>query len=158
MRRLIAVFLLVPATVLAYDGERAKNNLAHEFAECGAYYMFVAGAPGLAEDTATGLQKRGEKAAEFSIDLSTPDITRARHELATKTMIRELKGTWDNISIINNKYGYPCNRSHGKPKSSNAILARQEELMSDSLLHGGQPDLRHKAGEGRLALRWGSPK
>ena len=117
MRRLITVFLLAPATVLAYDGERAKNNLAHEFAECGAYYMFVAGAPSLAQDTATGLQKRGEIAAEYSIELSTPDLTRARHELATKTMIRELKGTWDNISIINNKYGYPCIDLMENPKA-----------------------------------------
>ena len=117
MRQLIAVFLLVPVTVLAYDGERAKNNLAHEFAECGAYYMLVAGAPGIAQDMASGLQKRGEKAAEFSIELSSSDVTRARHELAIKTMMRELKGTWDNISIINNKYGYPCIDLMENPKA-----------------------------------------
>lgn len=97
MRQLIAAFLLVPATVLAYDGERAKNNLA--------------------QDTAAGLQKRGEKAAEFSIELSTPDVARARHELAIKTMMRELKDTWDNISIINNKYGYPCIDLMENPKA-----------------------------------------
>lgn len=108
MRQLITALLLIPTLCFAYDGERAKNNLAHEFAECGAYYMLVAGAPGLSPETASGLQKKGEKAAEFSIELSTPDLTRARHELAVKTMMRELKGTWDKISIINNQYGYPC--------------------------------------------------
>jgi len=117
VRQLITAFLLIPAASLAYDGDRAKNNLAHEFAECGAYYMLVAGAPGLAKDTASGLQKHGEKAAEFSIGLSTPDVARARHELATKTMLRELKGTWDNISIINNKYGYACIDLMENPKS-----------------------------------------
>ena len=117
MRQLVALLFFAPATILAYDGERAKSNLAHEFAECGAWYMFVSGAPGLIQETASGLQKRGEKAAEFSIELSTPDVARARHELATKTIMRELKGTWDNISIINNKYAYPCLDLMENPKA-----------------------------------------
>jgi len=108
MRRVLAIALLGPMGVLAYDPDRARTNIAHEFAECAAYFRFVSGAPGLDSNTASGLKKRGEFAGEVSAQFSTPELALARVDLALKALVRETKGSWENISIINNKYGYPC--------------------------------------------------
>ena len=70
--------------------------------------MVASTAPGLDENTVKGLRARFEALLTLSVQLSTEKLTKARYELASKTMMREMDGSWANISIVNNKYGYGC--------------------------------------------------
>jgi len=54
---------------------------------------------------------------EMSLAFSSAELTKARVELATKTMKREMSENWTNFSIINNKYGYPCREVSDDPES-----------------------------------------
>jgi hypothetical protein len=82
--------------------------MAHESAECAAYFMIISGAPGLSTETKDRLLGRGKALVELSVKLTSEKLAQARADLASKTMFRELDGNWGNISILNNKYGYPC--------------------------------------------------
>lgn len=92
----------------AYEPERALVNFSHELAECAAYFLLYSLAPGLDEDTSKELYYRYELSTQAALATSNEDVTKARIELATKTMQRDMKGSWSNMSIINNKYGYTC--------------------------------------------------
>jgi hypothetical protein len=103
----LLIFILTTQTH-AYESEAASNSFAHEAAECSAYFLFASAAPGLGEKTVKGLQSRYEQLLQISVALSSEKLTKARFELAIKTMKREMDENWKNMSIINNKYGYPC--------------------------------------------------
>ena len=95
-------------SAVAYEPDRARVNFAHEMAECAAYFMFVSAAPELDAPIVSGLRDRFNLLMEFSATLSTPELAAARAQLAGKTIAREMQGSWENMSIINNKYGYTC--------------------------------------------------
>lgn len=99
--------VVIPATQ-AYEPERATNNFGHEAAECAAYFLLASTAPNLDATTVAGLHQRFEQLLEISVVSTTPELTKARVQLATETMKREMKGNWSNFSIINQKYGYKC--------------------------------------------------
>jgi len=42
MRFLAFILIIIPSITLAYDEERAKSNLASDYATCSAYYMLMA--------------------------------------------------------------------------------------------------------------------
>ena len=100
--------LLMHQTALAYEPERATNNLAHEAAECSAYFMVVSTAPTLDAQTVAGLRSKFDALLKVSVALSSEKLTKARFELASKGMRRDLDGSWSNLSIVNNTYGYRC--------------------------------------------------
>lgn len=103
---LIVLFWLSPVT--AYEPERAKTNFAHELAECAAYFMLVSKAPGIDKQASQKLWDSGMSLSMLSAQLTSEKLSLARVDLEMKTMKREMEGKWENISIINNKYGYPC--------------------------------------------------
>lgn len=105
---LFLLFLVAPLAAAAYDPERARDNLAHEAAECSAYFMLVSALPGVGEATSKKSREVFGELLNFSIALSNEKITKARFELAQKEMFLELDGKGSNISIVSNKYGYPC--------------------------------------------------
>ena len=105
---MIAAASAVTVNGYAYDSKLAAVNLSHEMAECAAYYLLYSTAPRLDKDTSDKLYERYVALGEASLALSNKDVFTARLELATKTMMREMKSSWSNMSIINNKYGYPC--------------------------------------------------
>ena len=108
VRSILLICLLVPSLALAYEPERARTNMAHEAAECVAYFITVSQAPRLDTETKDHLLGYGKSLIEMSAKLTTEKLAHARADLASKTMLRELDGDWGNISILNNKYGYPC--------------------------------------------------
>ena len=105
---LLLMAILLPVWANAYEPERAQNNLAHELADCGAYFSFVAEAPGLDTNTKDALSQRGVLAMLASAELSSQKLALARYKLALEGMKREMESKWSNISIINSHYGYPC--------------------------------------------------
>ena len=113
MKFFLAVLLgaMLSATSLpsyAYDEARARNNFAHEAAECAAYFLFISFAPGLDPKTSQALNAKARDPLAMSVALTSEELTTARVLLATETMKREMKQNWSNISIVYQKYGYPC--------------------------------------------------
>ena len=108
LRMLLLLFLAAPLSAAAYDPERARDNLAHEAAECSAYFMLVSALPGVDGETSNKSREVFGELLKFSVALSNEKITKARFELAQKGMFLELDGKGSNISIVSNKYGYPC--------------------------------------------------
>jgi hypothetical protein len=103
-----AFSLLLPLPLLAYDADRATNNLAHELADCGAYFSLVAEAPGLDPNTKKGLSERGTLAMASSAKLTSQKLALARFDLALQGMKRDMEGNWSNLSVVNARYGYQC--------------------------------------------------
>lgn len=100
--------LLVSSAAFSYEPDRAVNNFAYEAAECSAYFMFVSAAPALPQETAKGLREKSTALLKISVTFSSEKLTMARFELTVETMKREMDKDWSNLSIVNNKYGYPC--------------------------------------------------
>lgn len=103
-----ALTLLLPLPVSAYDSQRAANNLAHELANCGAYFFLMAEMPGLKEDTKKALTERGAIAMETSTGLTSQKVAWARFSLALEEMRRDMESDWSNVSVVHAKYGYQC--------------------------------------------------
>lgn len=109
MRRTLPLALLVASTwTHAYEPEVARNNFAHEAAECSGYFLFVSTVPSLAADLVKGFRAKYEALFQLSVAASSPELTEARVKLSTETMQREMKFNWSNLSIVNQKYSYPC--------------------------------------------------
>jgi hypothetical protein len=109
MQRILLFFLwATPLSATAYDPERARDNVAHEAAECSAYFMLVSALPGIDEATSKKSREIFGELLNFSVVLSNEKVTKARFELAQKGMFLELDGKGSNIAIVSNKYGYPC--------------------------------------------------
>ena len=123
----ILLGLLLAPVVKAYESERAANNLAHEFAACSAYFALVSQAPGLRQQNAEWYLKASIQAFYMSSGLTSDKLTTARAELETKKMKRDMDNTWDNTSIINNKYGYPCKDLMEKPEERREYWLLKED-------------------------------
>ena len=109
MRLIFSLALLTIAPLAAaYDTERAKDNLAHEATACSAYFMLVSALPGVDEATSNKARQQFSNLLNFSVTLSNEKITKARFELAQKSMFRDLDGKGSNIAIVSNKYVIPC--------------------------------------------------
>ena len=113
----ILIILLWQSSGIAYDSGRAKTNLAHELAQCAAYFMLVSKAPGLDKSTTEKLWDSGISLSVLSAQITSEKLALARVDLEMKTMQREMDSNWKNISIINNEYGYPCQDLTKNPDS-----------------------------------------
>ena len=119
MIRYLSFLLLFPVgSASAYDPERASNNLAHEFAECAAYYSISSEIisrtkPEVAKqiDDAAGLAYMGSKT------LTSKKVTEARVEMAIKSMTKELDNDIANFSILINKYSDNCQEAVTDPEA-----------------------------------------
>jgi hypothetical protein len=115
--RYISVVLLLPiATAYAYEPERALNNLAHELAECAGFYVISqkilqAQEPKLAEQ----MNEAADRALDFSKTLTSEKLTRARTEMAIKSMMKEIDNDAMNYSILLNKYADNCGEAVSDP-------------------------------------------
>jgi hypothetical protein len=105
---LLAGLLATSSIALAYDAERAKDNLAHEATNCSAYFMLVSTLPGVDEAASKKARQQFSNLLDFAVALSNEKITKARFELAEKSMFRDLDGKGSNIAIVSNRYMYPC--------------------------------------------------
>ncbi|MGA3800551.1 hypothetical protein ACPCYX_22705 [Pseudomonas fluorescens] len=117
MVRFIPVVLALPfGAAFAYEPERAVNNLAHELAECAGFYVISeqilkTQEPKLAERS----QVAADNALEYSKALTSEKLTRARTEMAIKSMLKEIDNDGANFSILLNKYADQCGEAVSDP-------------------------------------------
>jgi hypothetical protein len=113
-----AAFVCVPA--LAYDAQRAKVNLAQEYAECAAYFLIAAeGVRKLnsADPLIARLHAAESEALQRSINLSNEKVTGARVHLAIDDLKRQMDYSYSNMAILNAKYGNTCKTGLTNPKA-----------------------------------------
>lgn len=92
------------------------NNLAHELAECAGFYVISAK---VLEPQKPDLAKRSNNAADsalkYSTALTSEKLTRARTEMAIKTMMKDIDNDASNFSILLNKYADQCGETVSDP-------------------------------------------
>jgi hypothetical protein len=115
--RLFCALLLAPLLVHSYEPERARENLASEAAECSAYFMLISGLPGVDAPISGKAREAFSELLKISVALSSEKLTKARLELASEGLFRDLDGKGSNIAIVNNKYGYRCADLLNNPES-----------------------------------------
>lgn len=117
MKKFMAFIIFFFATTAsAYDPELAANNLAHEFASCGAFYILITEAPDLDQNLKEQYENMGMMMLFYSEKLSTEKLAMARAELEMEKMKRDLEGSWNNLSILLNEYAYKCKDLTEKPE------------------------------------------
>lgn len=105
---LLVGVLLAPAAQ-AYEPDQAANNLAHDFAQCAAYYTFVAKGVGPKyAQQAKEAERFTDLALQGSIELSNPKVTKARYEMAVKSMMSDMDNDFKNFSVVINEYSDLC--------------------------------------------------
>lgn len=119
MIRYFSFLLLLPVgSAAAYDPERASNNLAHEFAECAAYYSITSE---IISRTKPEAAKQFDAAAESAYmgarTLTNKKVADARVEMAIKSMSKELDNDISNFSILLNKYSDNCQEAVTDPEA-----------------------------------------
>jgi hypothetical protein len=76
------------APVKAYERERAKNYLAHEFSSCAGYYLLMSNLP---QESKNRSEQISSTAFSASDKLTNENVVQARMELKFKTMKREME-------------------------------------------------------------------
>lgn len=119
MLRYIPFLLVLPAgLVAAYEPERASNNLAHEFAECAAYYSISSKIISRSKpEVAKQIDEAADLALAGSNVLTSEKVTSARVEMAIKSMVKELDNDIANFSILINKYSDTCQEAVSDPEA-----------------------------------------
>jgi len=118
IRNLSFLLLLPVGSASAYDPERASNNLAHEFAECAAYYSISSKIIARTKpEVAKRIDDFAALAFEGSNTLTSEKVTNARVEMAIKSMVKELDNDIANFSILLNKYSDSCGAAINNPEA-----------------------------------------
>ncbi|MHA6180392.1 hypothetical protein [Pseudomonas mohnii] len=115
-RYVFFALLLLACSASAYEPERAINNFAHELAECAGFYVISAKIleaqkPELAERS----NNAADSALEYSKALTSEKLTRARTEMAIKSMMKDIDNDAANFSILLNKYADQCGEAVSDP-------------------------------------------
>lgn len=117
--RYFSFLLLFPVgSASAYDPERASNNLAHEYAECAAYYSISSEIISRTKpEVAKQIDDAADRAYVGSRTLTSKKVTEARVEMAVKSMTKELDNDIANFSILINKYSVNCQEAVTDPEA-----------------------------------------
>lgn len=129
MIRYFSFLLLFPVgSASAYDPERASNNLAHEFAECAAYYSISSEIISRTKpEVAKQIEEAADRAYVGARTLTSKKVTEARVDMAIKSMIKELDNDIANFSILLNKYSDSCGEAITDPEARmNYWLKKQD--------------------------------
>ena len=109
IRALVAVALAaISHAALAYDSERARAYFAQELAECGAWYALVAEAPGVGQIDQIRFRAAGTSLVSTAADLTSERWALDQMEIATTTIRREMRNSWNNYPVVDKKYGRRC--------------------------------------------------
>jgi hypothetical protein len=128
IRLSLALLMLPMHTSLAYEPERATTNLAHELAECAGFYalsvmVFEAQAPELSKKS----KDIAATAFYYSKELTSEKLTRARTEMAVKSMMKEIDNDSANYSILLNKYAEQCSEIVADPTARMGYWLKKED-------------------------------
>ena len=120
------------------DAKEATSEVAFELAECAAYYTIAAAAidvslaPGIEKESPASQAKTAAIAAlHESEQLTSIDVAVARMNLAWRTMIREMDGRSENVSIIAEKYAVPCTDRLAAPERRFAYWLSEKAKLPD---------------------------
>jgi hypothetical protein len=124
----LALLILPIGATLAYEPDRAVTNLAHELAECAGFYtlsvmVFEAQAPELSEKS----KDIAATAFYYSKELTSEKLTRARTEMAVKSMMKEIDNDSANYSILLNKYAEQCSEIVADPTARMDFWLKKED-------------------------------
>lgn len=108
IRALVIVALAASPAAFGYDTERARAYFARELAECGAWYTLVAEAPGLDVTTQIRFRAVGTSLVSTAADISSESWALAQMDVATATIRREMRNSWNNYTVVDKKYGERC--------------------------------------------------
>jgi hypothetical protein len=103
-------FCLLPP-VWGYEKDRAVANLAHDYANCAAYYTFVSQSSPLKEHNPAVSLKYMEVAGfmlQLSTELSNQKVSDARYTSAIDGMYNQIQNIWSNMSILHYQYETTC--------------------------------------------------
>ncbi len=119
--------------------KEATSEVAFELAECAAYYTIAAAA--IDVSLAPGNEKKESRASQAktaaiaalheSEQLTSIDVATARMNLAWRTMIREMDGRSENVSIIAEKYAVPCTDRLAAPERRFAYWLSEKAKLPD---------------------------
>jgi len=93
---------------LAYDAERTRAYFARELAECAAWYALVAEAPGVDDIRRIRFRAVSTSLLSTSADIATEPWALTQMDVAKSTIWSEMRGSWDNYSTVDRKYGQVC--------------------------------------------------
>lgn len=117
-RFFLAAFVLVVSDSRAYEQELAVNNLAHDFAQCAAYYTLASKGAGKRDaDLALKMNQAANLALEMSTELTSKKVTAARYNMSLKSMMDDMDDTFNNFSIVINQYADQCKELMDDPKT-----------------------------------------
>ncbi len=128
-RSKLAVFLstlLLSFSALAFDEERAINNIAHDFAICSAYFTIISGMPQLPAKDKENYTEAGFAMYAASIALTNKNAATARLEMAVKEMLTTLDGKAENWSVLIHSYLDKCKQLSENPDARMAYWLEQE--------------------------------
>lgn len=108
VRALVVVVAAVSHSAWGYDTERARAYFAQELAECGAWYALVAEAPGLDAITQIRFRAVGTSLVSTAADIASEKWAITQMEVATATIRREMRDSWNNYPVVEKKYGQRC--------------------------------------------------
>lgn len=121
MKKLILILLFVGVSTssFSYELERAKVNLAHEAATCFVFYMMlvnddVKNRNTMAKDS--NFMPRANMALLVATTFSNEEVTRARVQMETKSLMKELDNDMSNFSILANRLSEPCGQLISEPE------------------------------------------
>ena len=108
-RVLVAVVTaLTVSTSLAYEPERATNNMAQDFAHCSAYFSLLAEMKELSEKAKAQYKESSFQMLAVSAQLTNSQTASARVQLSIKEMSLKLDGKAENWSILLNENAALC--------------------------------------------------
>ncbi len=111
---LILILIAFPSVSLASEPGLAKNSLAHEHADCAAYYIVLIRDAERHNKTAWDKKNTDALAAlakatmGVSMGLSSGESAVTRIRMTTKTLLEDMDYDWSNIATVMNKYMYVC--------------------------------------------------
>ncbi|WP_236203891.1 hypothetical protein [Pseudomonas protegens] len=118
IRYLSFLLLLQVGSASAYDPQRASNNLAHEFAECAAYYSISSAIISRTKpEVAKQIDVAAERAFVGARTFTSKKVTEARIEMAIKSMTKELDNDIANFSVLINEYSDSCQEAVTDPEA-----------------------------------------
>lgn len=115
MKFFLALFFFLPTAAGAYDAQRAKINLASDYATCAAFYMVTTQ---VLTDNSKDASKAGaaaRNALDMAVKLSNREVTSARVGMVTQMMMEDMNNDWSNWAIVLNKYGPACREITDNP-------------------------------------------
>lgn len=114
-------------SAVAYEPEQAGNNLAHDFAQCAAYYSLVS--KGIGPKYAKAAEDAGKVAKlalQGSVEMSNAKVTKARFEMALKSMIKDMDNDFKNFSVVMNEYSDLCDELMDNPQARYKYWSEKE--------------------------------